>query len=67
MRDTLLDIYLNVKEEDLEELDDQLKVALRNTNALKKMYCKVSKIFHYPIVIHLTNDCVCIERIEITY
>lgn len=31
MRETLLDIYLNVKEEDLEELDDQLKVALRNT------------------------------------
>ncbi len=31
MREKLLDIYLNVKEEDLEELDDQLKVALRNT------------------------------------
>ena len=31
MRDTLLDIYLNFKEEDLEELDDQLKVTLRNT------------------------------------
>jgi hypothetical protein len=31
MRETLLYIYLNVKEEDLEELDNQLKVALRNT------------------------------------
>ena len=31
MREKLLDIYLNVKEEDLDELDDQLKVALRNT------------------------------------
>ena len=31
MKEQLLDVYLNVKEDDLEELDDQLKVALRNT------------------------------------
>lgn len=31
MREKLLDIYLNFNEDELEELDDQLKVALRNT------------------------------------
>ena len=30
-QENLLNIYLNVKEDDLEELDDQFKVALRNT------------------------------------
>ena len=30
-KENLLEIYLNVKEDDLEELDDQFKVALRNT------------------------------------
>ena len=30
-KEKLLDIYLNVKEDDIEELDDQMKVALRNT------------------------------------